>query len=85
MDQWTDRSSDEDTGGGSDPEAPLPEESGSAPTAGSDEDTATGTDASGPESPAFEPPASGDDNIREGRVGGVMGGPNQQQGQGQGG
>jgi hypothetical protein len=27
----------------------------------------------------------GADNIREGRVGGVMGGPNQQQGEGQGG
>lgn len=36
-------------------------------------------------SPAFEPPAVGDENIAEGRVGGLMGGANQQQGQGQGG
>lgn len=42
-------------------------------------------ESSSGESPAFEPPASGDDNIREGRVGGLMFGPNQQQGQGQGG
>ncbi len=85
MDQWTDRSSDEDTGAGSSQDAPLPEESGSAPTAGTDEATSTGPNESTSDSPAFEPPASGDDNIREGRVGGVMGGPNQQQGQGQGG
>ncbi len=37
------------------------------------------------DSPAFEPSAVGDENIAEGRVGGLMGGANQQQGQGQGG
>lgn len=36
-------------------------------------------DPGGPDEPV------GNDNIREGRVGGVMGGPRQQQGQGQGG
>ncbi len=44
-----------------------------------------GTDEDQGESPAFEPPSAGDENIAEGRVGGLMGGPNQQQGQGQGG
>jgi hypothetical protein len=46
--------------------------------------------SSGPESHDVLDPGEpaepvGNDNIREGRVGGVMGGPRQQQGQGQGG
>ncbi len=35
--------------------------------------------------PAFDSDASGNDNIREGRVGGLMGAPHATQGQGQGG
>ena len=86
-DERMDRSSGDtsDVSGG--PGTPLPEESGSA---GSDERSGDpGTDGSDATltgaPPAFEPDQGGNDNIREGQVGGLMGGPNQQQGQGQGG
>lgn len=63
-------------------DAPSTEEGGYAlPSA----DGQGGTDEDPGQSPAFEPEPVGDENIAEGRVGGLMGGPNQQQGQGQGG
>jgi len=76
-----------------DPTTPLDPTEPPMGAPGAQEGTATmpagddpgGTDEDGGESPAFEPPSVGDDNIAEGRVGGLMGGPNQQQGQGQGG
>lgn len=76
-----------------DPTTPLDPTERPMDAPGASEDTATmpsgdgpgGTDEEPGESPAFEPPAPGDENIAEGRVGGLMGGANQQQGQGQGG
>lgn len=62
-------------------DAPGPEEGTITMPAGDGE--RGGIDEPG-ESPAFEPPAVGDQNIAQGRVGGLMGGANQQQGQGQG-
>ena len=76
-----------------DPTTPLDPTERPMDAPGPDEGTATmpsdgdqgGTDEEPGESPAFEPLAVGDENIAEGRVGGLMGGANQQQGQGQGG
>ncbi len=75
-----------------DPTTPLDPTDQPMDAPGLEEGTATmpssdqgGTDEEPGESPAFGPPAVGDDNIAEGRVGGLMGGANQQQGQGQGG
>ncbi len=63
-------------------DAPGPQEGTATMPSGGGEQG--GTDEEPDESPAFEPPAVGDENIAEGRVGGLMGGANQQQGQGQG-
>ena len=67
------------------PDSPLPDESEAdrapereQPTA-AEATTSEAADRGGTGEPV------GADNIREGRVGGVMGGPHQQQGQGQGG
>ncbi|MBA2262894.1 MAG: hypothetical protein H0W03_09530 [Solirubrobacterales bacterium] len=76
-----------------DPTTPLDPTERPMDAPGPDEGTATmpsdgdqgGTDEEPGESPAFEPLAVGDENIAEGRVGGLLGGANQQQGQGQGG
>ncbi|CAN5734836.1 hypothetical protein BH24CHL8_BH24CHL8_08160 [soil metagenome] len=71
-----------------DPTAPAMDAPGGgegSSTMPSGDDQGGGLDDEPGESPAFEPPAVGDENISEGRVGGLMGGPNQQQGQGQGG
>jgi len=63
-------------------DAPAGEEGTATLPSGGDQG---GTDEEPGESPAFEPPSVGDENIAQGRVGGLMGGPNPQQGQGQGG
>jgi len=76
-----------------DPTTPLDPTAPPLDAPGSDEGTMAmpsageqdGTDEDPGQSPAFDPEPVGDENIAEGRVGGLMGGPNQQQGQGQGG
>jgi len=67
-DERTDRPSDKTTDSSESAGAPLPEESGSA--AGTEEER--GGD------PGTDSPESGNDNIREGNVDGLMGGPNQE-------
>jgi hypothetical protein len=67
------------------PDARLPHESEPDPATEPGRATAAeGTTSRRAERGGTDEPV-GPDNIREGRVGGVMGGPHQQQGQGQGG
>jgi hypothetical protein len=68
---------------------PLPsldrEEDPTDPGAETEPNRPTAPDPSAELSPGDPTEPVGSDNIRDGRVGGVMGGPRQQQGQGQGG